>query len=52
MLYRLGKLDDAITHFRQAVQINPQYTDAKNNLNAALAEKQKSNDSVTEGTGN
>jgi Tfp pilus assembly protein PilF len=42
VLYRLGKLDDAIAQFRQAVQINPDYTDAKNNLNAVLAEKQKS----------
>ncbi len=41
VLYRLGKLDDAVAQFRQAIQVNPDYIDAKNNLIAALAEKQK-----------
>jgi len=43
-LTHTGNFDEAIAHFKQALQINPQYTDAKNNLNVALAEKQKSMD--------
>jgi Tfp pilus assembly protein PilF len=43
-----GKLDEAIAHFNRAVQIDPNYTDARNNLNRALAEKQKLRDKTTE----
>jgi tetratricopeptide (TPR) repeat protein len=41
VLMKTGKFDEAILHFKKALQIAPNYTDAKNNLNAALAEKQK-----------
>jgi tetratricopeptide (TPR) repeat protein len=32
-----GNVDDAIAHYREAVQINPEYAEAHNNLGAALA---------------
>ncbi|MGD0786066.1 MAG: tetratricopeptide repeat protein [Sedimentisphaerales bacterium] len=42
ILVQKGRLDEAISHFKQALLINSDFTDAKNSLNAALAEKQKS----------
>ncbi len=41
VLSRQGKFDEAIEHFSQAVRIDPSYTTARDNLNSALAEKQK-----------
>jgi protein O-GlcNAc transferase len=32
----LGRLDEAIGHFRRALQIRPDYSDAQRNLAAAL----------------
>ena len=29
---RQGKFEQAIVHFKQALEIDPQYTDARNNL--------------------
>jgi tetratricopeptide (TPR) repeat protein len=37
VLNRGGKSDEAISHYRQALQIRPDYFDARNNLGAALA---------------
>jgi tetratricopeptide (TPR) repeat protein len=34
--YDQGRTDEAITHYRQAVKINPRYKDAHNNLGVAL----------------
>ncbi|MCJ7729831.1 MAG: tetratricopeptide repeat protein, partial [Sedimentisphaerales bacterium] len=46
-----GKTDEAIEHFSQAVRIDPSYTTARDNLNSALAEKQKlQNTDDAEGT--
>jgi Tfp pilus assembly protein PilF len=41
VLVHTGKFDEAIAHFNKALQIDPNYTAARNNLNIALAEKQK-----------
>jgi Flp pilus assembly protein TadD len=40
-LSRLGKLDEAIEHFKEALKIRPDYKLAKTNLDIILAEKQK-----------
>jgi len=34
-----GRLDEAIENYRKAIQINPDYCDALNNLGIALADK-------------
>jgi len=39
VLRNLGQLDQAISHFRKAVQIEPGYTEAQQNLSTALMEK-------------
>jgi Tfp pilus assembly protein PilF len=41
MLGRQGKFDEAADYFNRAIQIDPDYTEARNNLNLALAKKQK-----------
>jgi Flp pilus assembly protein TadD len=41
ILARKGKVDEAISHFRQALQIRPDYKEAHNNLQVALAEREK-----------
>ncbi|MDH7571792.1 MAG: tetratricopeptide repeat protein, partial [Armatimonadota bacterium] len=41
VFFRLGQYDQAAEHFSQALQINPQYADANNNLRAALAKKEQ-----------
>ena len=35
-LVQQGKVNEAITHFQNALQINPDYADARNNLSNAL----------------
>lgn len=37
-LWRAGKVEEAIGHYRQALQIRPDYSEARNNLGVALAE--------------
>jgi protein O-mannosyl-transferase len=43
-LAKMGKVDEAIEQFRQALQVNPDYKPAKVNLDIFLAEKQKLED--------
>jgi superkiller protein 3 len=38
VLYLLGRLEAAIERFRQAVELDPEYAEAWNNLGNALAE--------------
>jgi len=40
-LYRAGRLDEAISSFRTAVEINPRFASAENNLGLALAHQGK-----------
>jgi lipoprotein NlpI len=42
VLVHTVKFDEAIAHFNQAIRIDPNYTTVRDNLNLALAEKQKS----------
>jgi tetratricopeptide (TPR) repeat protein len=46
-LYRQGKLEDSIIQYREALRINPEYSNAHNNLGLALA----SQGSITEAIG-
>jgi Tfp pilus assembly protein PilF len=39
MLLEKGRMDEAITHFRSALEIRPNYADAHNNLGTALNQK-------------
>jgi len=41
ILINQGHIDDAISHFRRALEINKENTDAKNNLQNALIQKQQ-----------
>lgn len=41
VLCRQGKFDEAADYFNRAIQIDPDYKEARDNLNLALAEKQK-----------
>ena len=41
-LTRMGKFDEAIAHFNQALKIDPTHATVKKNLAAVLAERQKS----------
>jgi tetratricopeptide (TPR) repeat protein len=50
MLGRQGKFDEAADYFNRAIQIDPDYTEARNNLNLALAKKQKSREKTKENT--
>jgi tetratricopeptide (TPR) repeat protein len=38
-LANLGRLDEAITHFQQALELQPDFADAKKNLAIARAKK-------------
>jgi len=40
LLQNQGKLDQAIESYKKALQINPKFQKARENLNAALAQKQ------------
>jgi protein O-mannosyl-transferase len=44
----LGNLDEAIRHYRQALEIYPQFASARNNLGIALAYQGKLDESETE----
>jgi tetratricopeptide (TPR) repeat protein len=39
--YQIGNLEEAITHFRQALDINPNYAEVHNDLGAALKKQGK-----------
>jgi hypothetical protein len=41
-----GKLDEAISHYRQAVRINPNYANGHNNLGLTLTKQGKFNEAV------
>jgi Flp pilus assembly protein TadD len=41
LFYQLGNTERAIGHFREALRINPGYTDARENLETVLMFKQK-----------
>ena len=41
-----GKLDEAIPHFQRALQINPDYAEAHNNLGATLFQKGKVDEAI------
>ena len=40
-------MDEAIAHFQKALQINPDYADAHNNLGSALLRKGKVDEAIT-----
>lgn len=42
-----GNIDAALHHYREALRINPRYTNAHNNLGAALASQGKYEDAIT-----
>ena len=46
MLVKQGRFDDAVRHFSRALQINPGYAEAHNNLGIALASKGDVEDAV------
>ncbi|MBW4527734.1 MAG: tetratricopeptide repeat protein [Phormidium tanganyikae FI6-MK23] len=46
-LYHQGKLSEAITAYRRAIQINPNYADAHHNLGRALHGQGKLDDAIT-----
>jgi tetratricopeptide (TPR) repeat protein len=46
-LAREGKLDEAIGHYRKALEISPQYAAIHNNLGAALARQGKLTEAIT-----
>lgn len=46
-LLKKGQLDDAVSHFRKALEIDPAYPEANNNLGYALASKGKWADAIT-----
>jgi len=35
----MGRVDEAIAHFREAIRLDPSFPDAKNNLQIALTQK-------------
>jgi tetratricopeptide (TPR) repeat protein len=39
LLEKQGKLDEAINEYRKALQVNPEYTKARNLLDVVLAKK-------------
>jgi len=47
MLLAEGKLDDAISHYRQALQSNPKHPEAHNNLASALAKQGKIEEAIS-----
>jgi protein O-mannosyl-transferase len=47
VLLKKGQLDDAISHFRNALEIDPDYPEANNNLGYALAGKGNWADAIT-----
>jgi Flp pilus assembly protein TadD len=46
-LWREGSVDDAITHYRKALQIKPDYADAQFNLGNALQQNGQTDEAVT-----
>ena len=45
-LFQKGKVDDAIAHYKKALQINPDDADAHNNLGIALRQKGKVDEAI------
>jgi tetratricopeptide (TPR) repeat protein len=43
-----GKVDEAIPHLQQALQLNPNYAEARNNLGNALFQKGEVDDAITQ----
>jgi tetratricopeptide (TPR) repeat protein len=43
----LGRIDEAISHFRQALQIKPDYAEAHSNLGDALAKRSKFDEAIS-----
>jgi len=48
VLARKGRLDDAIVHFRQAIQLRPDFPDAHYNLGIALFQKEDLDGAIAE----
>ena len=45
-LFNLGRLDEAIPHYRRAIGYQPDYPDSHNNLGVALFKQEKFDDAV------
>jgi tetratricopeptide (TPR) repeat protein len=45
-LLRAGRSHEALTHFKQAMQINPQYLDARNGVGRVLVEQGKTDEAI------
>lgn len=43
-----GKVDEGMSHYRQALSIRPDYGDAHNNLGIALARQQRTDEAISE----
>ena len=41
-----GRFDEAIENYRKAIQINPNYSEALNNLGVALADKGRFDEAI------
>jgi tetratricopeptide (TPR) repeat protein len=48
LLLQKGKVDEAITHFHEALQIKPDYTEAHNNLGYALFQKGGADEAIVQ----
>jgi protein O-mannosyl-transferase len=47
-LLQKGRVDEAITHFQSALQINPHYPDARNNLGLALLRQGRVDEAIVQ----
>ena len=46
-LYRKGRMDEAISHYQEALQIEPDYAEARNNLGNALLQRGDVDDAIS-----
>jgi protein O-mannosyl-transferase len=46
LLAELGRLDEAMAHYRKALELNPRYSEAHNNLGNLLAELRRTDDAM------